>query len=259
MPEDLFGDSKTSTVGSKSKSDAKQMMKHMRITRQHPSASRFSAHEAAAGIMVNTRARRVADEERVLAFRRAVHTRLYDQQRSGDGYFYSRVTSAAAKQLADDEHLATAERLAAAHAPRQRAASTRSSAGVPAVRGGRASAPVDAAPPPAPTPMLDAAAGAPLAPPPPPGAGDVPAPLLVGSATTPAPGARTAASTAPPSTTASELYADQMDALGALAVESPPRKAAPDVENARRRAAARDALLRFRFNQGGPEAQSAAA
>ncbi len=258
MPEDLFGDSKTSTVGSKSKSDAKQMMKHMRIARQHPNASRFSAHEAAAGIMVNTRARRVADEERVLAFRRAVHTRLHDQQRSGDGYFYSRVTSAAAKQLADDEHLATAERLAAAQAPRQRTA-PRSSAGAPAVRGGRSSAPVDAAPPPAPTPTLDATAGAPLAPPPPPGAGDVPEPLLVGSATTPAPGARTVASTAPPSTTASELYADQMDALGALAVDSPPRKAAPDAENARRRAAARDALLRFRFNQGGPEAQSAAA
>ena len=158
MPEDLFGDSKTSTVGSKSKSDAKQMMKHMRIARQHPSASRFSAHEAAAGIMVNTRARRVADEERVLAFRRAVHTRLHDQQRSGDGYFYSRVTSAAAKQLAEDEHLATAERLAAAQAPRQRTA-PRSSAGAPAVRGGRPSAPVDAAPPPAPTPTLDATAG----------------------------------------------------------------------------------------------------
>ena len=193
MPEDLFGDSKTSTVGSKSKSDAKQMMKHMRIARQHPNASRFSAHEAAAGIMVNRGG--VADEG-ACSRSVALSTRGSDQQRSGDG-LYSRVTSAAASS--SRMSAATAERLAAAQAPRRARRRARLRARPPTwwAFAGRRCATARAG--------ADTRrhGGRPLAPPPPPGAGGVPEPLLVGCDD--ACSRRAVASTAPPSTTASEL------------------------------------------------------
>ena len=67
------------------------MLHPVRITRTVGVASRFSAHEAAVGLSRGTAARRVASDEALVSFRRAVSSRLVTEQKAGDAYFYSRV------------------------------------------------------------------------------------------------------------------------------------------------------------------------